>query len=454
MPEDLRQMVYRKLSERGLEYLWNLIDYIITNESGWNPSQQSNVINASGQRENSWGLFQLLIDSPQGPGLGGGYTSEELVNPELNTDVALDHIEGQLGAGILLQQAVDDWTVTHNIDANQYLQGGATMPDGQVGTATATGFPGGTPIPQWFIDMKGAEWETLKAQVERMQGDPGGRGMAGYARPVVAEVKLGNREDYIFKEFLTWYQMAPGLFPEVGQLPPTAQEVAISQANLDNLAHLAEMDIAEFGWDVATQNFQNGLDQLQKGTELATWAQDYAQQIAPPGVTTMPGLGPESYRSQLGEKLGYAPREPVPLPLAPAASPWEALGQTEQYLPSMPEMPSMMPQGMGVSNLAALGAPAPAMPQAPMGVQNVGMGPTPDMIVAEQGLGMPAGGDADRVASMSEILQQVLQQLFGGMFPGPSMTPSAAPASPSSTIVPEPGMSIPSWIPGVPAISW
>ncbi len=112
-PEQYRAVAYRKAQEKGLLPYWSLIDYIAQREGGWQ-GIQSYVPDPQGPngRENSWGPFQLLIDYHGQGGLGAGHTAAQLLDPEVQAEIALGHIAQALASGASVREAVSPWNVT------------------------------------------------------------------------------------------------------------------------------------------------------------------------------------------------------------------------------------------------------------------------------------------------------------------------------------------------------
>jgi len=119
---------------------------------------------------------------------------------------------------------------------------------------------------------------------------------------------------------------------------PSPQAQAISQADLDIALAKAEADMQAYGIETAAQNFVNQISQAQETRKTAEFAQDYARNLAPPGMTTLPGTGPQSGRAQLFGQVGWEAPPAIPFSPGPAAGPYQALGQAQQAVPQAPEL--------------------------------------------------------------------------------------------------------------------
>src|SRR4030042_4898035 len=102
----LKSIAYKKLQERGMEWFWPALDYIVTRESGWNPQAHNT------RGEDSVGLAQMN----RAGGMGTGYSVEQLMDPSFNLDLMINHVQGALSSGADLQSAFQPWSTTHGID--------------------------------------------------------------------------------------------------------------------------------------------------------------------------------------------------------------------------------------------------------------------------------------------------------------------------------------------------
>jgi len=166
---------------------------------------------------------------------------------------------------------------------------------------------------------------------------------------------------------------------------PSAQETAIGQFDMETALNAAVLDWNKFGADVATQNFVNKLNAAQEGRLEATAAQEYAMNLAPPGMTEykIPGW-----------------KEGIPLG-APVPNTYSGMMELMlQGLPQAPEIP--MPQ-------------QPTMPQVP----NLAALPsqqTSYQVQAPMGGGLPTGTGAGNASASSHIqaIRNYIQRM-GGM---------------------------------------
>lgn len=381
--DSLKQMVRQKAEQKGLGFLWPLIDYIVTNESNWNPSIQSGVTGPGG-RENSWGLFQNLIDG----GLGANYTPEQLQDPEINAEIALEHIRKQLEAGVPLQQAVDDWTVTHGIDVAQLVQGGADM------VQETTGM-----IPPEIDKVLEDIWNRqVQMQLELLK-----KGAQGWHPPLVApttpptppltdEELLERAEALVAGEQYTkenWKLYKLQFYGMEPQLPEDTDEW---NRALDELKYKVEVE----GWSVekAASEFANRIQAATVGGTLAQTAEQIrtSQMMRRMPAPNVPG-GYQPIDPAQFTKYGMTAPQPVPVQPATFPDPWseiqrgmETVGPTA--LPEM-EYPPFPGAGGGAESaiiqaynaITGGGAPTPAAQ---------GMGPTPD--IQTRGMAPPAQG--------------------------------------------------------------
>ena len=134
--------------------LTTIMTGIATQESGLVAGQQSNVVDARGRREESYGLFQNNLK-----GRGAGFTATELVDPILNTVIAVDAmfrpvlqgvrqggLEGGVQAAAIDQRSAD---VAGQVRAVMGIIGGGVAPSAQTVPS------GGDPLDQWLAQMMG-----------------------------------------------------------------------------------------------------------------------------------------------------------------------------------------------------------------------------------------------------------------------------------------------------------
>jgi len=302
-------MVRQKAEQKGLGQYWPYIEQLVQLESGWNPSIPSQF-NQRGT-EDSWGLFQL---NRMG-GLGAGKSAQELKDPEMNAEIALNYIRNALEGGRSFFDALSPWVNARNkIFAGQ---GGGTMPSGQTTSAI------------WRQQAQ-EEWDAIKGKADE-SGMPISAVLDFYGLP-----PIGNEQAYVaYRSAQLQQEYTVGGEALEG---PSPQEIAIKQTDLDLALAKAEADMQRFGIETAAQNFVNSLAQAQETRATAEYAQDYARNIAPPGMTTVPYTGPESALGQLQQQIGMTPSPAIPLSPAPAAGPYQALGQAQQAVPQAPEL--------------------------------------------------------------------------------------------------------------------
>jgi hypothetical protein len=151
----------------------------------------------------------------------------------------------------------------------------------------------------------------------------------------------------------------------------------------------AILDEKEFGLDVAATNFANKIAQAQEGRLQATAAQEYAQQLAPPGMTEL----------KLGKNIAGIPLGP-PVPSTYGG----AMELAGQYVPQAPELqyqPGALPQ---MPNLAAL----------PSGQQSTQV----TVPYAGGGATLPNGlGGGGQESSLMQAIRNYIAR-FGQTFPG------------------------------------
>jgi len=412
--ESLKQMVRQKAEQKGLGFLWPLIDYIVNRESSWNPSVQSSARDpGTGQRENSWGLFQCLIDSSMGPGLGANYTPEQLQDPEINAEIALEHIRKQLEAGVPLQQAVDDWTVTHGIDVTKLVQGGAGM------VQETTGM-----IPPEMDRVLEDIWNRqVQMQVEALQA---GRYVQ---REVLTDEELLERaETLVAGEHYTKENWKLAQLPMYGMQPQLPEDTDEWNRALEELNYQVEVK----GWPVekAAAEFANRISAATVGGTLAQTAEQIrtSQMQRRMPAPNVPG-GYQPIDPAQFTKYGMTAPQPVPVQPATFPDPWseiqrgmETVGPTA--LPEMeyPPFPGGGAAGAGGGAESAIiqaynaitggGAPTPAAQ---------GMGPTPDILA--QGMVAPPPGPTPDVLTrgMAPPVQGLPSQWQPGMTSPPPM---------------------------------
>jgi hypothetical protein len=375
MAEDLKALVKQMAEAKGLGQYWPIIEQVVELESSWNPSTPS-TYNAQGT-EDSWGLFQL---NRMSQGLGTGYSTTALKNPRTNAEIALNKIASVIQSGGTIQDALGDWVNARNTIFGG--QGGAT----EGGAVMAAGTQTTTPTGQ--TQMKGQSFwdylriigflteptETTLANGEVIS-DPGG------------ELRPGVTADIINQMFTQWSGQgaATGTATTTTTIP-SAQETAIGQWDMETWLSDAILDEKKFGLDVAATNFANKIAQAQEGRLQATAAQEYARNLAPPGMTEL----------KLGPLTGG-------IPLGPAVPSTYAGAMELANVPQAPELqyqPGALPQP---PNLAAL----PSTQQSTqVTVPYAGGGAT-----------LPAPAGSERSASYMQAIRNYIAR-FGQTFPG------------------------------------
>jgi len=366
MAENLKALVQKKLQDRGLSELWPVIDRVVQLESSWNP----NAHNTKG--EDSVGLFQLN----RAGGLGSGYSVTQLMTPETNIEIALSAIEGALKGGKSVEQALSPWTTSKTA-----LQGGGTMTE-PITAAGGVTMAKNQSFWDWLEEqgfISGPQSYVIEATGETVTL-PGGGLKDGVTANMINDL---------------WAQ-----FSGSQGAGATPQETAVSQQGLDIALAKARAELKEKPLEWVAQKFANDIAALQEGRSTAEYAQEYASNIAPPSMTTMPYTGPTSAVGQLQQKIGMTPSPALPLPLAPASGPYEALGQAQQYVPQSPNLQFNAPSlPQSAPNLAGLSG----FPQT-MGGDMSGMGG-----------GMGAGMGMGATAGVSPSTLPVdIRQLFSG----------------------------------------
>jgi hypothetical protein len=147
------------------------------------------------------------------------------------------------------------------------------------------------------------------------------------------ELRPGVTSDMVNQMYAQWL----GTGADTGTMTtttttPSAQEAAIGQWDIDKWLYDAEEEAKTKGLDYAVQNFVNKLNAAQEGRLEATAAQEYAMNLAPPGMTEykIPGW------SQ-GIPLGAA----VPNTYAKMM---ELQGQNIPQVPDLQYQPGALPQ--------------------------------------------------------------------------------------------------------------
>jgi len=290
---------------------------------------------------------------------------------------------GPGGVERAMQRGGTNWVAALPGETQQYLQivglsqGGVTMSNGQT---------------QGIWEQQAAgEFDSAVARSEK-SGHPVSAILAADGFPAVSDraTYIQIRAIQLSKEYST--------SPEDEYLQaPSPMEIAIEQFDLDRLLAEAETDIKELGLKTATQKFVNRISELQETRKTAQYAQEYAGRIAPPGMTTVPYTGPESALGQLQQQIGMEPSPALPLPRAPAAGPYQALGQAAPYVPQAPTLEFTPP---ALPGRVDLGQYSPYPQIAPGPTAGGGALPTPTGGVESSGL-----------TGYAEILERALQML-------------------------------------------
>jgi len=267
---------------------------------------------------------------------------------------------------------------------------GITVASVQAGGGT---MPGQTTSAIWAQQAQ-EEWDSMKAKADE-QGMPISAVLDFYGLP-----PIGNEQAYVtYRSAQLQQEYSVG---GAGTRPsPSPEEMAQWQSEFDLMLAKAQADWDRYGAEVATQNFVNAISQAQETRAAAEYAQDYARNIVPPGVTTLPGWGPEGGRAELFREVGWEPGPTLPLPSAPAPGPYQGLQQAGQYVPQAPELqftPPTLPGGGGGGQYAQGGAGLPLntgqdmSAYAQMLAQALRNVVGADMPILAQGLGAPALG--------------------------------------------------------------
>jgi len=359
MAEDLKALVKQMAEAKGLGQYWPTIEQLVQLESGWNPATPS-AYNAQGT-EDSWGLFQL---NRMSQGLGTGYSTTALKNPRTNAEIALNKIASVIQAGGTIQDALGDWVNARNTIFGG--EGGVTMA-GQTQTTSPM-----------------EETEEPTAQEKRIE-----------AMFAAADKLLAEDDPYGAAEMYASATNLAKLYgigtAEVGTATttttiPSAQETAIGQWDMETWLSDAILDEKKLGLDVAATNFANKIAQAQEGRLQATAAQEYARNLAPPGMTEL----------KLGPLTGG-------IPLGPAVPSTYAGAMELANVPQAPELqyqPGALPQ---MPNLAAL----------PSGQQSTQV----TVPYAGGGATLPAPAGSERSASYMQAIRNYIAR-FGQTFPG------------------------------------
>jgi hypothetical protein len=326
---DLKAIIKQMAEDRGLGQYWPQIEQLVQLESGWNPAARNQGTTQT--PEDSVGLFQ---DNRMSGGLGTGYSVEQLQDPATNAGIALNKIAQVINGGGTIYDALGDWVNARNQIFSTVTaagtQGGATMTD-QTQTSD---------LQQRILSMI--------AQAEQM--------LNGDAAQQLAAADLLTAASRIADVF--------GLGGTAAATAPSPQEVAISQSTLDVALANARANIQDIGLRAAAQQFADEVSRMQEGRLEATAAQDYARAQVPAGVTTLPGTGPNSGRSQLFQEIGWNAPAALPLAAAPATSFQQAQGQALTNLPQVPNyqfnapaLPQAAPNLAGLSGFPQMAAP-------------------------------------------------------------------------------------------------
>jgi len=164
---------------------------------------------------------------------------------------------------------------------------------------------------------------------------------------------------------------------------PSAQETATGQWDMETWLYDAQVEWDAKGPEIATQNFVNKLNAAQEGRLEATAAQEYAMNLAPPGMTELKLAGWDK-----GLPLGgYMPSTYA-----------GAMGQTN--VPQAPEL--QMPQRPAVPQMPNLGALSSQ--QTSTQIQTpIGALPTDNL----------GGGQAGANSSYMQAIRNVMQRMGG-----------------------------------------
>jgi len=370
MAGDLKALIQQMAEAKGLGQYWPYIEQLIQLESGWDPATPSSF-NAQGT-EDSWGLFQL---NRMSQGLGTGYSTTALKNPRTNAEIALSKIASVVQGGGTIYEALGDWVNARNQIFGG--QGGATMA-GQAQTTTPTEETEAQTYWDWLVErgfVTPPSDYTIESTGEVVH-DPGGELRPGINADIMSQ---------LYSQYLG--QEGPTGTATTTTTMPSAQEAAIGQWDMETWLADAEFDRKKYGDTVAAENFANKIAAAQEGRLQATAAQEYAQQLAPPGMTELK-LGPNIQGIPLG---GYMPSTYA-----------EAMQQTN--VPQAPELqyqPGALPQP---PNLAAL----------PSGQQSTSV----TVPYSPGGAALPTGGGGN--VQESSFIQAIRNYMarFGQTFPG------------------------------------
>jgi len=369
--EELKQLVYQMAVQKGLGQYWPLIDYIVTHESGWNPNVQSSATDPNtGQRENSWGLFQNLISSSMGSGLGAGYSPQQLQDPQINAGIALEHIRKELARGAPIKEAVDDWTVTHGVDVNSIVGGQTQGTEGGVTMAATKKKTFWELLAELGLVTEPSDTTLTNGEVVH---DPGG------------ELRPGVTSDMVNQIYAQWL----GTGADTGTATttttiPSAQETAVGQFDMEMALYEAEELAKTKGLDYAVQDFVNKLSAAQEGRLEATAAQEYARNLAPAGMTELK-LGPLTGGISLGP-----------------AVPNTYSGMMELMNQGLPQAPDLQYQSGALPQMPPAGLPTTS---------------TSTQTQVPMGGGLPTGnaGGGDNASSSHMLAIRNYMQRMGGM---------------------------------------
>jgi hypothetical protein len=174
------------------------------------------------------------------------------------------------------------------------------------------------------------------------------------------------------------------------QEAPSEREMAREDFDVDRLVANYANEAEKLGWEVAGQNFANELTRLQNVQGQADWAQQYAQNLAPPGQTHVFGY---DSGSAVGALMGPGYKG-VELPMAPYATPQEAFQAAQAQVPQAPQL-QYQPQALQGPDL---GQHSP-FPQA----QPFQMG----------GAQLPTPGGAPSYQTKADSLMQAIMMILG-----------------------------------------
>lgn len=378
-PEQYQEVFRRLVVEMGLQDYWTLLWFIAQEESGWR-GVQSMYPDPDGPdgREDSWGPFQLNRE-----GVGSGYTAEELLEPETQISLALQHFASKIALGQSLQEATSAWSVTHRYSEEQ-LQGIADSPsiltytpDPATWTPSTTTTPAVTGTGLTQPDATNPKYYFTEEQV-----GPGGlyegMGVAG-----------GFNYQLFQTDYASWWDVTH---------PPETEGTedlglyfqAIIQQRANQIA-AGQLEVSQ-----ATVELGKRLDALSQGRQLYT---DLLPQALPPGTEHIPGGAPGGLYEKLG--LGVMPASttqinPFAVALAlmgqtpemgavPDTSFELALAQAQQLMAAAGATPTP-------ETVLAAGAPQPSLAEAAANVPSGAGLYTPVPTTAEAAASLPPAG--------------------------------------------------------------